>query len=116
MSTTTDPRPRCLKCRRVLRSAKSVALGYGPTCTKRVKENARFAAEDFQPVQVEKALELLADGGIVRSIRPRLFFAVSSTGDNNYVVNTIDNSCTCKAGQRDIRCYHLAAVQILDAA
>lgn len=116
MQTTTDPRPRCLKCRHVLRSAKSIARGYGPTCAKYIKENATVAATDFKAVQVEKAVQLIADGGIVRSIRPRLFFAVSSKGDENYVVNTIDNSCTCKAGLNSRRCYHLAAVQILDAA
>lgn len=115
MTTTTDPRPRCRKCRHVLRSAKSVALGYGPTCMRRIKENAAVAATDFKPVQVEKAMELITDGGLVPSIRPRLFFAVSSRGDESYLINTIDNSCDCKAGARGVRCYHLAAAQILAA-
>lgn len=116
MQTTTDPRPRCTKCRHVLRTAKSIALGYGPTCMRRIKSNAAVAAEDFKPVQVEKALELITDGGLVPSIRPRLFFAVSSRGDENYLINTIDNSCNCKAGRNGHRCYHLAAAQIVLAA
>lgn len=116
MTTTTDPRPRCLKCRHVLRTAKSIARGYGPTCMRRIKENAAVAATDFKPAQVEKALELITDGALVPSIRPRLFFAVSSDGEQNYLINTIANTCNCKAGRRDVRCYHLAAAQILTAA
>lgn len=116
MTTTTDPRPRCLKCRHVLRSTKSIARGYGPTCAKYIRENAAVAATDFKPVQVEKALELIELGAIVRTVRALLFKAVSSSGRERYYVNAAARVCTCKAGARGVRCYHLAAAQILTAA
>lgn len=115
MTTTTDDRPRCLKCRRVLRSAKSIARGTGPTCTKRVKENARVAAEDFKPVQVEKALELIELGAIA-AIHAWVFEIVSSSGTDRYTVDASTRTCDCKAGAHGRRCYHLAAAQILTAA
>jgi hypothetical protein len=116
MTTTTDPRPRCLKCRHVLRSAKSIARGYGPTCAKYIKENAAAAATDFKPVQVEKALELIELGAIAATVHALLFEVVSSKGDDRYFVNAATRACTCRAGERGVRCYHLAAAQILTAA
>lgn len=116
MTTTTDPRPRCRKCHRVLRSAKSIARGYGPTCTKRIAENAKVAATDYKPEQVEKALELIELGAIVPAARAHVFEIVSSRGNELYIVHPDSHSCDCKAGARGIRCYHLAAAQILTAA
>lgn len=116
MTTTTDHRPRCLKCRHVLRSTKSIARGYGPTCAKYIKENAAIAATDFKPAQVEKALELIELGAIIRTVRELLFEAVSSNGTERYTVDAGTRACTCKAGERGVRCYHLAAAQILTAA
>jgi len=116
MTTTTDPRPRCRKCRHVLRTAKSIALGYGPTCMKRIKENAAVAATDFKPAQVEKAMELIELGAIIATVHALLFDVVSSKGDERYTTNAAARTCTCKAGERGMRCYHLAAAQILTAA
>lgn len=116
MTTTTDPRPRCIKCSRVLRSAKSVAKGYGPTCAQRVRENAAVAATDFKPEQVEKALELIELGAIIRTVQTLLFEVVSSKGDETYRTDAAARTCDCKAGARGVRCYHLAAAQILTAA
>ena len=106
---------RCIRCSRVLRSAKSIADGAGRTCKAKIAEAAN-AATEYKPVQIAKAVETIELGAIVRSDRPRLYLAVSSNGSTNYVVNTIDQSCTCKAVERGIRCYHLAAAQILAAA
>ncbi len=116
MTTTTDPRPRCRKCRHVLRTAKSIALGYGPTCMKRIKENAAIAATDFKPAQVEKAMELIELGAIIATVHALLFKVVPASGAGRYIVNTSTRACTCKAGARGVRCYHLAAAQILTAA
>ncbi len=116
MQTTTDPRPQCRKCHRPLRSAKSIARGYGPTCAKRIAENATVAAADYKPVQVEKALELIELGAIVATVRKILFEVVSTNGGERYIVDTGSRSCTCKAGARGVRCYHLAAAQILVAS
>jgi hypothetical protein len=116
MTTTTDPRPRCRKCRHVLRSAKSIKLGYGPTCARRIKENARIAATDYKPQQVEKAMELIELGAIVATVHALLFEVVSSSGTERYLTDAAARACTCKAGERGVRCYHLAAAQILTAA
>lgn len=116
MTTTTDHRPRCRKCRHVLRSAKSIALGYGPTCMRRMRENAKVATEDYKPEQVEKAMELIELGAIIPAPRAHVFEVVSSKGDELYIVHPASGSCDCKAGARGVRCYHLAAAQILTAA
>lgn len=116
MTTTTDPRPHCRKCHRVLRSAKSIARGMGPTCAKRVAENAKVAATDYKPEQVAKAMELIELGAIVVTVKALLFQVVSSKGDETYFTDAASRVCTCKAGARGIRCYHLAAAQILTAA
>ncbi len=66
--------------------------------------------EDFKPFQVEKATELLEQGGIVAiSSRPGRYRAVSGDGTVTYLVDAVARSCTCKAGERGVRCYHLAA-------
>jgi len=116
MTTTTDPRPRCRKCRHILRTAKSIARGYGPTCAKRIKENAAVAATDFKPEQIEKALELIELHAIIPAARPHVFEVVSSRGNELYIVHPDSRTCDCKAGARGVRCYHLAAAQILTAA
>lgn len=69
----------------------------------------------FKPVQVDKARELLEQGGIVPTSRPRLFLAVSSDGVVHYLVDQAERSCTCKAGGRGLLCYHVLAADILVA-
>lgn len=115
MTTTTDIPRKCLKCHRVLRSAKSIARGYGPTCAKYIKENAAVAASDYKPEQVEKALELIELGAIATTVKALLFEVVSTSGTEHYYVDAVSRVCTCKAGARGVRCYHLAAAQIIAA-
>lgn len=115
MTKTTDPRPRCIKCHRVLRSIKSIERGYGPTCAGRVRANAVAVAMDFKPVQVEKAVEAIELKAVIPA-RGNVFHAVPANGVGRYYVNADTHACTCKAGQRGVRCYHVAAVRILTAA
>lgn len=114
--TTVTPLPtgKCLRCGRLLRSAKSVANGYGPTCGAKIAK-AALATDlaEFKPEQVESARVLLADGGVVR-LRRSVFLVSSSKGDAVY--RTAVQGCTCKAGLRGVRCFHRAAVRILLAA
>ncbi len=99
---------------RVLKSAKSVALGYGPVCLRKIREAALAEARaDFTPEQQVKADELIRDGGIVAQA-PGLFEAVSSKGSDLYC--TDGHSCTCPAGAKDRRCYHLLAARVLAIA
>lgn len=110
---------RCMRpgCGRKLTSAKSIAAGYGPVCLARIR-NAAATVElpGVKPAQHDKALELIADGGIVPTSRPGVFAAVSSDGTTTYLTDAGTGTCTCKAGQAGRYCYHLAAAAILTAA
>jgi hypothetical protein len=108
---------RCNRCGRTLRSATSIAAGYGPTCARKVRKASALVATTtaYQPFQLDKAAELVEMGAIVR-IRFAEFTAVSSRGDGVYTVNAAIRTCTCPAGERGVACYHLAAAEILTAA
>lgn len=114
--TTAGQEHRCLRpgCGRVLRSAKSVALGYGPKCAAKIRKAALAEARaDFTAEQQAKADELIRDGGIV-VLAPGLYEAVSSKGDATYA--TDGHSCSCPAGAKDRRCYHVLGARILTIA
>jgi hypothetical protein len=110
---------RCLRCGRQLRAARSVEAGYGRTCQARIRAAALAAAiADFTVAQVEKARELIADGGLVPTNRAGVYRAVRSRGDVTYLV-TPDGVCNCAWALRSglaAGCYHVAAARILDAA
>jgi hypothetical protein len=109
---------RCLRprCGRVIRSARSVALGYGPVCARAIRKAALDEARaDFTPEQQDKAAELIRDGGIVPTPRDGVFQAVSSKGDATYLVHSA--ACNCPGGLRAKRpCYHSLAARILGIA
>ncbi|MFD8564828.1 helix-turn-helix domain-containing protein [Streptosporangium canum] len=70
--------------------------------------------DDFKPFQIDKATEVIEQGAMLRTSRPHLFRSVSSDGSTTYL--TAAESCTCPAGIKGRRCYHVAAVRILLAA
>jgi hypothetical protein len=112
---TAEP-TACLRCHRTLRSAHSIARGYGRTCRAKVTAaaKAKAAASAFKPATVAKAMELIEIGGLV-AIRPKVFRVVRSDGTGTYL--TAPEACTCKAGLRGLHvCYHRAAATILLAA
>ncbi|MFD5245024.1 DUF6011 domain-containing protein [Amycolatopsis sp. NPDC058340] len=114
-STTATTTTRCTRCGRVLRSTTSIARGYGRTCGARIAAAAKLAAH--KPAQVEKAVELIADGGLVlvRRRRTPVFAVVASNGVDRYL--TAAQACNCKAGLRGIStCYHRIAAQLVTAA
>ena len=112
-----DQQVKCLRCGRVLRSPKSIAGKYGPVCAAKIRKAAtEQALTGFTEDQHAKAVELIADGGIVPTSRPGVYAATSSDGSTYYVVNLADPGCTCAAGQHGRACYHLAAARILQAA
>ncbi|MFF3441898.1 hypothetical protein [Streptosporangium sp. NPDC002721] len=105
----------CLRCGRVLRSAKSIADKRGRRCKSIVLAAARHTElTDYTPAQIEHANEVIEQGGIVPTSRPHLWTAVSSDGTTTYLVAL--QGCTCPAGLRQRRCYHRAAAAILDTA
>lgn len=114
---TTTQTTKCTRCGRQLRSSASIARGYGRHCMTKV--NAAAKAETvtaaFKPFQVTKAVEVIELRAIARTA-PELYLVVSSDGDTNYEVDQHSRSCTCKAGERGLPCYHLAAADILAAA
>jgi ribosomal protein S14 len=113
MDITTAPKPtRCLRCGRVLR----VSRTYGPVCRARIRAAAiAEAVKGFAAAQVEKARELIADGGLVPTSRPGVFRAVSSKGDGSYLAHPA--TCSCPAGRRGkaTPCYHSLGARILTA-
>lgn len=116
-SITEQREARCLRpgCGRKLTSAKSLAAGYGPVCLRKIREAALTEARaDFSTDQQARADELIRDGGIVPTNREGVFRSVSSKGDEFYLTHS--QVCTCKAGLRGNRCYHLLAARVLSIA
>lgn len=121
MSKTPDTHTaRCLRCGRALRAATSVkASSYGPTCRARIRAVAvAEALTDFTANQVDKARELITDGGLIPTNRQGVYRAVSSRGGVIYLV-TAAGQCNCTWALRSGRgagCYHVAAARILEAS
>lgn len=113
-NTTTHT--HCLRCGRALRSTKSTALGYGPTCHRKVREAAKAEiVAQYKPTQVAKAEELIEQGGIVAIRGHRVFQVVASDGTTTY--KTAPQGCTCAAGLKGKHvCYHRVAAHILSLA
>lgn len=103
---------RCLGCGRPLRSAKSIAAKYGPRCKARYQQRLRDALRTgCKPALVDKARELIEDGGIVAIRGRHIFRAVSSDGARTY--KTAAQACTCEAG---VRARHLCSHRIAAAS
>jgi len=111
-AAATTQHTNCLRCGRKLTSAKSVATGYGPTCTRKVRHSP-VDTTDYKAHQVQSARELIEDGAIV-PVDNATFISVSTDGTETYT--TAPTGCTCKAGQKGTRCYHTLAAQMLLAA
>jgi hypothetical protein len=110
----TTKQANCLRCGRTLRSPKSIALGYGPTCNAHIR-NAEHTADlrDYKPAQIADAVELIADGAII-PLRSVVFLTVSSDGREMY--KTAPTGCNCPGGLKGRLCYHTAAARLLLAA
>ncbi|MEV8610255.1 DUF6011 domain-containing protein [Amycolatopsis sp. NPDC051373] len=110
----TNSTGKCTRCGRTLRSEKSIARGYGPTCERKIR--AAAVVITYKPTQVAKALELIADGGIqlLKKNHTRVYRTVSSNGTGQYL--TAPMACTCTAGIRGQHvCYHRIAAQLIAA-
>jgi len=113
---TSTKTAKCLRCGRTLTAARSIAANYGRTCKARIATAVKTTdLAEYKPAQVTKAVEVIELGGIVRTSAAH-FAAVSSDGSTSYQVDQTERSCTCKAGERGLRCYHLAAADILAAS
>lgn len=115
MGNTAGHAARCRRCKSPLRSAASIARGYSARCLKLARREAVEAAlAAFTPAQQDKALKLIAEGGLTATARPHVYRARSSDGTTTYTVHA--NLCTCRAGQHDLRCYHMASARVADIA
>lgn len=111
MTSTTH----CARCGRTLTATTSVAAGYGPTCARKIRAAAKVVdLTAYKAAQVTKAVELLEQAGVIRD--GHAFRTVSSDGSAAYQTSPTAGTCTCKAGQYGILCYHLAAAALLAAA
>ena len=113
MNVTITAEPaRCLGCRRVVRSAGSIATGYGRACRAKMRHTVRTAdLSAWTAAQIEDAQLAVTDGAIVPGTREGVFHVVSSDGAEVY--RTHRHGCTCANGMlaRPARpCWHRAAV------
>lgn len=106
---TSTQRHSCRKCGRGLTDPRSIARGYGPKCFARM----RAVAATHKPEALRKALELIADGGMVSVHGGRAFIVVSSSGTDTY--RTAPTGCTCTAGRFGRTCYHQVAAKLIVA-
>lgn len=108
--TETATQARCLRCGRKIGSGV-----YGPKCAAKIRQaQLAEARADFSPAQQASADELIRDGGIVPTSREGVFRSVSSKGDETYLTHS--QVCSCAAGLKGRRCYHLLAARILVAS
>jgi len=106
---------RCLRCHRILRAQRSLAAGYGPGCRARIRAAALTEAlRDFSAAQLEKARELVADKGVIRTGFAGVFRTVSTDGAS-YYLTAATGQCNCRAGLNGRRCYHVAAAVMMQA-
>ncbi|MGC5012542.1 helix-turn-helix domain-containing protein [Streptosporangium sp. DT93] len=69
---------------------------------------------DFKAAQLDRARELIEQGGILPTRRPGIYTAVSSDGSARYLVHRC--GCSCPSGARGKHlCYHRAAVALVQA-
>ena len=116
MSSTDTHTAKCLRCGHRIWSARSRAAKYGPVCKAKIRlAMLNEAVRGFASAQVEKARELISDGGLIPTGRPGVFRAVSSKGDGTYLTHPA--TCSCPAAKRGkaTPCYHSLGARILVA-
>lgn len=115
MTKTASAPTLCLRCGRTL----TKSVGYGPTCARKIREAAKVVnLTEFRDAKsaLAKAVELIEQGGIVRTRVQGVYLAVSSDGGQQYMVDTVEGSCNCRGCQRTGHCYHVVAGNILQTS
>ncbi|ABW14380.1 hypothetical protein Franean1_5017 [Parafrankia sp. EAN1pec] len=100
---------RCKGCHRPLRTAATIATGFGPICARR----QHLVAAGYSSGQITDAIELVELGGVIHlrgTGDRRVYLTVGSKG----VVHrtAITGQCNCHAGLIGKRCHHGAAVAL----
>ncbi|WP_160051075.1 DUF6011 domain-containing protein [Nocardiopsis sp. FR26] len=112
ITTGTPTAVPCGRCHRPLRSAASIARGYGRACwTKTRAATQALGLDQYSDRVATKAEELLETPGAIRRLRG-LFFQVVGSAGATYI--TTPDRCGCPAGQRGKHmCNHRVAVRAL---
>jgi hypothetical protein len=111
--TTTDVIPAtgiCTRCHRALKDPKSIERGRGPVCERKYRAAVEEAAKLTSEAQVDKAVALLAAGGVVQNASDSFYTVTTASG----TYRTDRTLCTCQAGQNGRTCYHLVAVCLVE--
>lgn len=112
--TAQHTETRCGRCHRILKSAESIALGYGPRCAA-----VEAATEGLTDKQVDKMAQLILDKAIVPANRKGVYKVVNEAGEVIHTVHAASGNCTCQWGLRRESatvktCYHAASARLLD--
>lgn len=104
-ATTAEP-VKCRRCKRPLTA--SAAAGIGPRCAA-----IEAALKGLDEKQAGKALELVADGGVVPTAHRGVYKVSASAGDATYIT-AVTGQCSCAWGVRrkdatTKTCYHVAS-------
>ena len=115
---TTNETHRCIGCRRPIRSAESLATGYGAGCRAKARRAVRQAdLSAWTDSQVEEARQAIEDGAVVPSSRKGVYHVVSVDGTEVHLVHR--DGCNCTAGLKTHQprpCWHRCAVAIVLAS
>ena len=100
-------------CKGVLRTAESIARGMSKACDRKVRQAEAVAAQaGYSADQQAKAAAAIRSGEVAVE-GPGLYSVPSSKGDGTRYA-TDGRSCTCPAGVKDRRCWHLLVAAVLD--
>ena len=117
-STGNTERVECKRpgCKGVLRTPASIARGMSRNCDRKVRQAEAVAAKAgaYTADQQAKAAAAIRSGEVAAE-GPGLYSVPSSKGDGTRYA-TDGRSCTCPAGARDRRCWHLLVTVVLDLA
>ena len=107
----TDTLATCKRCHRALKDPKSIATGRGPVCERKYRAALAEAVKLTSQAQADKALALLAAGGVAKGSQGSFYAVTSASG----TYRTDRALCTCPAGRNGRVCYHLVAVCLVEA-
>ena len=118
--STTEHTAKCLNCGRIrhFRSAEAAAKAApsGRICRAKIRlAMLNEAVRGFAAAQIDKARELIADGGLIPTGRSGVFRAVSSKGDDTYLTHPATCSCAAARRGKATPCYHSLAARLVMA-